>query len=382
MKIDDYILRGGENLNAAARKTPNFPIEAERIFKRWYETLGEDINERENYLELPFDRENRLFIRSFWVEARGNRPICYYAGLVVPKELYCEAGEYYRLHKGLVQITIADILAAAEHGFEPLECVTDWPLPRTAIGLEFEELAHMKLYGEKEYDANLNRMRLSLSINNIDDWFCRLVIAVNPSRQDAAYHIVISKKTPRQTKSENYRTPSDFYRHESFSESQSKIQPEKKFQLHRSHDEFRTETKKELAPPDSSSGRTRGFMMKNLVGIVIVILLCLILLRQTTVQSSRIDELKNKITNLEEQIKYFQSIKVEGEIKTLKDEIESLKTEITDLKDEVETWKTEITDLKDEIETWKTEITDLKKKVEDWKDEIKKLNLESRKLKK
>ena len=380
MKIDDYILRGGENLNAAARKTPNFPIEAERVFKRLYETLGEDINERENYLELPVDRENRLFIRSFWVEARGNRPICYYAGLVVPKELYCEAGEYYRLHKGLVQITIADILAAAKHGFESLECVTDWSLPRTAIGLEFEELAHMKLYGEKEYDANLNRMRLSLSINNIDDWFCRLVIAVNPSRQDAAYHIVISKKKPRQTISENYRTPSDFYRHESFSESQSKIQPEKTQPL-RSHDEFRTETKK-LAPTDSCSGRTRGFMMKNLVGIVIVILLCLILLRQTTVQSSRIDELKNKITNLEEQIKYFQSIKVEGEIKTLKDEVETLKTEITDLKDEVETWKTEITDLKDEVETWKTEITDLKKKVEDWKDEIKKLNLESRKLKK
>ena len=197
MKINDYIIRGGENLNASPLKTSSFPSDAERVFNEWHTKLGKDDSERENYFELPVNAQYRLFIRSFYIEKPGNRPICYYIGLIVPKEAYLEAKDYYCLNKGLCNISFPQIQKAANSSFVPIDVAVDWPLPRTPIGLDFQQLSMMKLFGEKEFSSNINEMCFSISTNNINDWFSRLFIAVNPYRMSRAFHIVISREKPR-----------------------------------------------------------------------------------------------------------------------------------------------------------------------------------------
>ena len=197
MKINDYIIRGGENLNAAPLKTLSFPTDAERIFNEWHSKLGKDDEEKENYFELPVNDQNRLFIRSFYVEKAGNRPICFYVGLLIPKTAYIEAKDYYCMHKGLCSVSFNKIQEAAKASFLPIEFTTDWPIPRTPIGLDFQQLSKMRLYGDKEFSSNINQMCFSISVNNIDDWFSRLFIAVNPYRLSRSFHVVVSREQPR-----------------------------------------------------------------------------------------------------------------------------------------------------------------------------------------
>ena len=197
MKINDYIIRGGENLNSAPQKTLSFPSDAERIFNEWHSKLGKDDEEKENYFELPVNDQNRLFIRSFYVEKAGNRPICFYVGLLIPKTAYIEAKDYYCMHKGLCSVSFNKIQEAAKASFLPIEFTTDWPIPRTPIGLDFQQLSKMRLYGDKEFSSNINQMCFSISVNNIDDWFSRLFIAVNPYRLSRSFHVVVSREQPR-----------------------------------------------------------------------------------------------------------------------------------------------------------------------------------------
>ena len=55
----------------------------------------------------------------------------------------------------------------------------------------------MRLYGDKEFSSNINQMCFSISVNNIDDWFSRLFIAVNPYRLSRSFHVVVSREQPR-----------------------------------------------------------------------------------------------------------------------------------------------------------------------------------------
>lgn len=197
MKINDYIIRGGENLNDAPKKTPSFPSDAERIFNEWHSKLGNDDEEKENYFELPVNEENRLFIRSFYVEKAGHRPISFYVGLLIPKTAYEEVKNYYCMHKGLCSVTLDKIQEAVNASFLPIEVTTDWPILKSPIGHNFQQLSEMKLYGDKEFNSNINQMCFSISTNNIDDWFSRLFIAVNPYRMSDSFHVVVSRERPR-----------------------------------------------------------------------------------------------------------------------------------------------------------------------------------------
>ena len=109
MKINDYIIRGGENLNTAPQKTMSFPADAEQIFNEWHSKLGKDDKEIENYFEMPVNNQNRLFIRSFYVEKAGERPVCFYVGLLIPKIAYLEVNDYYCIHKGLCQVSFSQV---------------------------------------------------------------------------------------------------------------------------------------------------------------------------------------------------------------------------------------------------------------------------------
>jgi len=197
MEICDYIVTGGEDLNALRRKTLSFPSEAEQIFDNWRTKLGKDDAEEENYLEIPAAKNYRLFIKQYWVEKPGCRPICYFVGYLLTKEMYINAGEYYLLNRGISSINIDMVLSASEANIPlPLHISLAFPLPRTSIWTPFQELSTMRLYGDSDFDANLKEMCLAISVNNIDDWFTKLFIAVNPYRMNQAYNLVLARKEP------------------------------------------------------------------------------------------------------------------------------------------------------------------------------------------
>ena len=195
MTIENYIIRGGENLNSPPKTYGNFSPNELKTFEHWHVKLGKDDTEKENYIECPADVNTRLFIRAFWSEPSGHRPVCYYVGLLVPRSLYEEAGEYFRINRGLCAISLLAVQRALESN-KPIDVNIEWPLTRTAIGQPFEVLSNWKRYGEVEYCSNMNDLLSSISINIIDDWFSRLFVAVNPYQSDPAYHMVVSRKKP------------------------------------------------------------------------------------------------------------------------------------------------------------------------------------------
>lgn len=192
MKITDYIVLGGENLNDPSQKTPDFTAEAEQVFKTNCFSLGSSDHNLESWLELPVNDSFRLFIRMFWMERRGQRALCYYIGLQLPKRLYFEARDFYRLNKGISLLTLETILSALDNA-SPIE-VPLVPQPQSAIGSSFEELCKLKLFGTEKFSENMEKMRLSISINSIDDWFNRLRIAVNPSRPPKGCCLLVAKQ--------------------------------------------------------------------------------------------------------------------------------------------------------------------------------------------
>lgn len=209
MKITDYIIRGGENLNSSAHKTSSFPSDAEELFDLWHSKLGKDDEEKDNFFELPVNETSRLFLRAFWIERPGHRPVCYYTGLLIPRNLYEQGYDYFKVSCGLCNISLRDIKEAQENNFAPIVLPADIPMPRSTIGFDFSQLAQMRLYGEDVFAKNLNEMRLSISINNLEDWFSRLFIAVNPYRLDPAFNVIVSKEEPRPAiKANNVETPS------------------------------------------------------------------------------------------------------------------------------------------------------------------------------
>ena len=195
MTIENYIIRGGENLNSPPKTFGNFSPNELKTFEHWHVKLGKDDTEKENYIECPADVNTRLFIRAFWSEPSGHRPVCYYVGLLIPRSLYEEAGEYFRINRGLCAISLLTVQRALESN-KPIDVNIEWPLTRTAIGQPFEVLSNWKRYGEVEYCSNMNDMLSSISINIIDDWFSRLFVAVNPYQSDPAYHMIVSRKKP------------------------------------------------------------------------------------------------------------------------------------------------------------------------------------------
>ena len=196
MNITQYVIAGGENLNSPFKKTSAFPDNAEEVFAEWYSQLGQNDKETENYYEIPVDNENRLYIKSYWLEKKGNRPLCYYVGYLLPRSLYEHIKEYYLLNRGIGSLKIEEVLSAAER-FAPIPLNVQFNLPRTAIWTSFQELSRMRFYGEKEFGANLDRVCFAISINNIDDWFSKLFIAVNPYKMNNEYNIIVSRSEPR-----------------------------------------------------------------------------------------------------------------------------------------------------------------------------------------
>lgn len=191
MKID-YIFWGGNDLNAAPRKTKEFPEQAEKVFVKWVRLIDWNPPEYISYVEVPISSDSRLFVRLFREDKRQSRRVCYYVGLLIRKADYVKAGEYYLINRGLLAIDIDKILDSDCH---PITLRTKWPCPKKAIWKPFNELEGTELVGSDDdaFKARLEEMCFSLSVHNIDDWFERLSIAVNPQRRYPEINYFLSR---------------------------------------------------------------------------------------------------------------------------------------------------------------------------------------------
>lgn len=323
MKINDYIIKGGENLNDPARKTNGVSEKAEALFDEWRSRLGQDDRERENYLEIPVDGGVRLFIRAFWHEEPGNRPVCWYIGILLPKQLYTSVSEYYLINRGLINLKLNTVLSAVKT-FSPIEINTVWQCPKSAIGKLYDELRNFKKYGD-DYEQNMIEMCASISINSIDDWFERLFIAVNPYRLHERYDIVVSRKEPRRVMFTAKEEAS-----ESIEEAQTKNIPKVNLKLPTSI--FRN--------------------CKFLIFLVLVFITGISL-----VKSNRLAR-KNEGWEKEKQ-------KLVSEKNELKKEVHNLKDEINYKDEEINNKKSEINRLENKINTLESNVNSLKNRIKE-----------------
>lgn len=313
-------------MNTPSRKTPSFPDDAKRLFCKWYGKLGKDLNEKENYLELPVSSEYRLFVKQYWIQQPGERPICYYVGYLLTREIYSEAGEYYLLNRGLSTIRFETVLSNIDT-FTPIQVPLLFSLPKSTIGKPFDELSSMRLYGKAEYEQNYIEMCSSISINNIDDWFTRLFIAVNPNRLYSEYNLILSRERPR---------PESF---EGTDEPQSTPEKTELFSRQPSAAETINKTCKDITPiakHDSQSVRTTWrFCFVALVAILLFF--CIVVLtRQRNGLAEDYDVLKSNIETLKDELKKLNSLyqKQGNDLKYIKEQCRELVKKNEELNDE------------------------------------------------
>ena len=192
MRIKNYIVYGGNNLNDPPRETDGFPVVARELFVKWQKTVTWNSSEEVCFIEVPVSPDYRLLIRPFRDETRYSRLVYFFVGFLIGKADYQSMGEYYAVNKGILSLTLNDILGAE---LKPIT-VTKCRCPKTAIWKPFEELTGTQAV---ETDDDLFRARyeefcFSVSVNNIDDWFERLAVAVNLTRCYPEINYSISKR--------------------------------------------------------------------------------------------------------------------------------------------------------------------------------------------
>ena len=194
MKIDSYIISGGEDLLKPAQIVGFFPDIANVLFEKWKTALVSPnfADAEECYFEMPVSEKYRLFIKIYRHEQSGLRPVYYYVGYLLTKEIYINAANYYKLNQGISKISIDEVLIARKINGS-IDVSFTFPCQRTPIWKPFEELSTMRLYGKNKYAEHYQEMCASISINNIDDWFSRLFIAVNPPKLYPEFNLVLSE---------------------------------------------------------------------------------------------------------------------------------------------------------------------------------------------
>lgn len=197
MKLD-FIFHGGDDLNAKMYHTTDFDDRCRKIFERWHLQIESNTffpNGR--FLELPVpESDARLAIRTFWVKQAGARAECFWLGVKLSRNDYQEAGEYYRLVSALRNLSIEKVKDFASSG-EKLELALTTPMHRQSIWKRFDELSGTCVIGAERFEENLENVLLSVSINNIDDWFSKLWLAIDPTINHREFTVVVSKMPPK-----------------------------------------------------------------------------------------------------------------------------------------------------------------------------------------
>lgn len=194
----DFIFHGGANLNAKMHHTAGFDDVCRAAFERWHLRIESNTCFKEGrFLEMPVEEADaRLAIRTFWVKESGARAECYYLGVKLTRDDYREAGDYYRLVSALRAISLERIKEFVSYG-QKLDLALTVPMRRQSIWKGFGELSGTRIIGAERFDVKLEHVLLAVSINNIDDWFNRLWLAIDPAVEHREFNVVVSRMPPK-----------------------------------------------------------------------------------------------------------------------------------------------------------------------------------------
>ncbi len=203
----DFIFHGGADLNAKMYCTGGFDDLCRKTFERWYLRIeGNSFNDDCRYLEMPVPRSDaRLAIRTFWLKQAGMRAECFYLGVKLSRRNYEEAGDYYRLVSALRALSLDRIRELVSSG-KRLDLVPTVPMQRQSMWKDFNALSGICMIGPEKFDENLQNVLLSISISNIDDWFDRMFLAIDPYFERQEFNVVVSKRQPKRVAA---HTPSE-----------------------------------------------------------------------------------------------------------------------------------------------------------------------------
>ena len=192
MRIEQYIIYGGNNLNDPPRVTSEFPASARVQFERWRDGIRRPESNDVCFVEVPVSSDYRLFVRRYSDDKRFSREVCYYVGLLIGRDVYKDAGEYYVVSCGLASLSLDDILDA---NLKPIT-IRRCPCPSTSEWKPFDLLKGTESVGttEEQFRAKYEEFCFSVSVDNIDDWFEWLAVAVNPSYRYPGINYFVSKK--------------------------------------------------------------------------------------------------------------------------------------------------------------------------------------------
>ena len=196
MTINDYIWWGGENLN----KKPFFSndeVESNysSIFNSQINTLRHPILADEILLyDMPLiGKKSRLIIAVYKEKNDTSRAVSWYLGLIVKKSLYAQLPAIQCLYLGLNNLSLSRIKQAVVRK-TMLKINVDVPVEKTPIWTPVNDLIHFEII--KPFPQNIKELSQLISINNIDDWFDKLFIAVNPAKYNDEFTTIVATKKP------------------------------------------------------------------------------------------------------------------------------------------------------------------------------------------
>lgn len=193
----DFIFHGGANLNARMYHTAGFDDVCRKAFERWHLRIEGNASFKDGrFLDMPVTEDARLAIRTFWVKQAGARAECFYLGVRLTKDSYREAGEYYRLVAALRALSIASVKEFVSSG-QRLDLALTMPLRRQSMWRPFSELSGTRMIGAEKFDEQLEDILLSVSVSNLDDWFNKMCLAINPAVDRQEFNLVVSKTKPK-----------------------------------------------------------------------------------------------------------------------------------------------------------------------------------------
>lgn len=168
-----------------------------------------DVSELYQYLDRPVDEKFRLFVRHYKHEPGRSRAVSYEVGFLLPRSVYLEASNLQVLYKKLFQIS-HDTLRQCWESCGVLELnLADVEERREMRKSSHSLSSPWMLCGESKFDENLEEVTTSFVSSDIDNWFTKLYLVVNPyqtvndsnvtvSRREMAYPTQLSPPSPTQ----------------------------------------------------------------------------------------------------------------------------------------------------------------------------------------
>ncbi len=193
MKTIKILACGGDDLTMQG-KTDTLPANVVSTFNDSRGIWDPDVTEKYQYLDRPVDKNHRLFIRYYRHSQPGERALPYEVGFLLTREVYETAGNLQVLHEQLMQLSHDTLSKCWESSGElmlpilPIEETQE--TQNTSLSLD----APLLLCGESQFDTHLAKVGTSFISSNIDTWFTRLYLVVNPYESVEAANITVSRK--------------------------------------------------------------------------------------------------------------------------------------------------------------------------------------------